>query len=124
MKSILASLLLAALVLAASLLALSCKGKSNPAGPGGAADVTINIVGNLGASSFSRNPDTVAVGHTVSWHNSDGTTHRVVNNGIVIWDTNNITGGSTSTPIQMNTTGSFGYHCSIHNSMVGTLVVR
>ncbi len=121
MKSILTSLLLAALVLGASLLALSCKGKSTA--PGTSADVTINIVGNLGASSFSPNPDTVMVGKTVSWHNNDSITHTSKANG-GLWDTGNITNGSTSTPIQMNTTGSFGYHCNIHSTMVGTLVVK
>ncbi len=124
MKSIWASLLLAALVLGTSLLALSCKGKSNPAGPGTPADVTITIVAENLANSFSPNPDTVTVGRTVAWHNVAGLTHTSTSNGIGLWSTGNIANGSTSAPIQMNTTGSFGYHCSIHPSMVGTLVVR
>ena len=122
MKSRLATALVAALILGAGLLALSCKGKSNPAGPGGTADVTININGNLGGSSFSPNPDTVSVGKTVSWHNLDGITHTSTATGL--WTTNNIAGGATSAPIQMNTVGSFGYHCSIHTTMTGTLVVK
>jgi len=124
MKAIWGSVLVGALILGAGILALSCK-KSNPAGPGGGtADVTITIVGNLGANSFSPNPDTVRVGQTVAWHNSGGTTHTSTANGIGLWNTSNIANGSTSASIRMNTAGSFGYHCEIHPSMVGTLVVQ
>ncbi|SRR5258705_2488953 len=124
MKSILGSVLVGALVLGAGLLALSCK-KSNPTGPAGpGADVTINIVAMAGSNSFSPNPDTVTVGQKVSWHNIAGTTHTATDDGIAIFDTGNIANGGTSAPIQMNTTGSHGYHCTIHPTMVGTLVVR
>ncbi len=117
------TVLVVALVLGVGLLALSCKGKSNPAGPTTPADVTITIVADAGANSFSPNPDTVTVGQRVAWHNVAGLTHTSTANG-GLWDTGNIGNGSTSAPIQMNTTGSFGYHCSIHPTMVGTLVVR
>jgi len=39
------------------------------------------------------------------------------------FNTGNIGGGKTSAPIAMNTAGSFPYHCSIHPTMTGTLVV-
>jgi len=113
------------LVLGVGLVAVSCKKKSNPAGPGGAADVTIGIIGNNGSNSYFPSPDTVRVGQTVAWHNADGTTHTATANGIGQFDTNNIGSGGTSAAIQMNTTGSFPYHCKIHGlSMAGTLVVR
>jgi len=113
------------LVLGVSLFAVSCKKKSNPAGPGGAADVTIGIIGNNGSNSYFPSPDTVTVGQTVAWHNADGTTHTATANGIGQFDTGNIGSGGTSAAIQMNTTGSFPYHCKIHGlSMAGTLVVR
>jgi len=124
MRSIWGSVLVGILVLGAGFLALSCKGKSNPAGPGASADVTINIVAEAGSNSFSPNPDTVTVGQTVSWHNVAGLTHTSNSDGIGLWATGNIINGATSAPIQMNTTGSFGYHCFIHPAMVGTLVVR
>jgi len=115
------------LVVAIGLVALSCKKDSNPAGPGGGvgADVTINIVGISGSSSYSPSPDTVTVGQTVSWHNIDGITHTATDNGTPIFDTGNVASGGTSTPIQMNTVGSHDYHCTIHGlSMTGTLVVK
>jgi plastocyanin len=95
----------------------------NPVNPGGGADETITITGNLGSSSYSPDPDTVLVGQRVSWHNGDSMTHTATSDGVG-FDTNNIAAGATSAPIQMNTLGSFPYHCNIHSGMVGTLVVQ
>ena len=117
--------LLTALLAVLAFSGLSCnsndKNPMNPGG-GGGADVTINIVGMNGANSFSPNPDTVLVGQTVAWHNSDATTHTATANGAA-FNTGNISGGSTSAKITMSTAGSFPYHCSIHPTMTGTLVV-
>src|SRR6266849_699119 len=110
--------LLVVLTLGVCLLGLSCKGKSNPAGPVGA-DMTIDILGNMGSSSFSPSTATVKVGQTVAWYNTDATTHRPVESGIALWDTQNIAGGATSAAIHMNTAGTFAYHCAIHPSMTG-----
>ncbi|HEY2925204.1 MAG TPA: hypothetical protein VGJ98_09605, partial [Candidatus Eisenbacteria bacterium] len=80
--------LLFILTIGVGLTALSCsKDDSNPAAPGGAADVTINIVAEAGANSYAPNPDTVTVGQTVAWHNVAGTTHTATDDGIPIFDT-------------------------------------
>jgi plastocyanin len=107
-----------------ALSGLSCGGDDNPMNPGGGggADKTITIVAENGSNSFSPNPDTVTVGQTVSWHNAAGTTHTATANGGT-FNTGNIGNGSTSAPIAMGAPGSFPYHCSIHPSMTGTLVV-
>jgi plastocyanin len=116
--------LLVVLALGLSLLTLSCK-KSNPAGPGAVADVTIGINGNLGASSYSPATATITVGQTVSWRNNDSMTHTSIGDGVPLWNTQNIAPGATSTPIQINTAGTHGYHCAIHpNTMTGTLQVN
>ena len=98
----------------------------NPAGPGGGggggADVTITIVANAGSNSYSPDPDTVTVGQTVSWKNNDVGTHTATADAAA-WGTGAIAPGATSTPIAMNTAGSFPYHCEIHPGMVATLVV-
>lgn len=110
--------------LALAVYAVGCKSSSkNPVIPPPAADVTINIVGDAGASSFSPNPDSVLVGQTVSWHNNDTLTHHIVADN-ASFDAGVVVAGATTTPKQMNTTGSFPYHCSIHPTMVGTLVVH
>ena len=106
-------------------LTVSCKGKSNPAGPGATADVTININGNLGSNSYSPSTTTVNLGQTVSWHNTDTMTHTSTEGGIALWNTQDIAPGATSAPIHMNTAGTFGYICTIHpNTMSGTLIVN
>jgi len=96
----------------------STNGPSNtPAPPAGA--ITINIVADNGAQSFSPNPATVSAGQVVVWHNVDRDTHRVVLNAGQL-DTGNLAPGAFSQPMTLGTPG--GYHCSIHPGMVGTLV--
>jgi plastocyanin len=120
--------------LAVLALAYACGGSPNtpttpttPAptsGSGSAtADVTITIVGMNGSLSFSPNPAIVKVGQSVAWKNADTLTHTATADGGT-FNTNSITPGTTSAPITMTAAGSFGYHCSPHPSMVGTLTVQ
>ena len=82
--------------------------------------MTISVVGVNGAQSFSPNPATLPAGQMVVWHNIDVITHRVVlNDGSL--DTGNIAPGASSQAMAINTGGG-PYHCSIHPSMVGTIV--
>jgi plastocyanin len=81
--------------------------------------ITIDVVAQNGAQSFSPNPATVPAGHTVIWHNVDRVTHRVVLNDGTI-DTGDIAPGGFSRAMTLTTPGA--YKCSIHPSMVGTLV--
>ena len=111
------------LFVVAGLLVAGCGGsKSNPMTPV-TADVTITIVGINGGNSYTPNPGTAKVGQTVAWRNNDGTTHTATADGGA-FNTGNIGGGGTSTPIMMTTAGSFPYHCGIHATMVGTLTVN
>lgn len=106
-----------------------CSSSNTPTNPtppppaGAAADVTITIVGMNGAQSYSANPGAVKVGQTVSWRNADSVTHTATSD-TGSFNTGSISPGATSAPIKMNTAGSFGYHCSIHPTMVGTLNVQ
>jgi plastocyanin len=89
-----------------------------PAPPSGV--VTISVVIENGAQSFSPNPATLPAGQTVVWRNIDRVTHRVVlNDGSL--DTGDLAPGASSQPMSINTGGG-PYHCSIHPSMVGTIV--
>jgi plastocyanin len=125
MRSIWGAALVLALVLGVGLLTLSCKKKSNPAAPGGTADVTISIVGIAGVNSYSPNPDTISVSQSVAWHNIDGITHTATSNTGGVFNTGNLSGGASSNPITIMTPGSYPYHCAIHGAaaMSGTLVV-
>jgi plastocyanin len=79
----------------------------------------IDVVRENGAQSFSPNPATVPAGQMVVWHNVDTVTHRVtLNDGSL--DTGNIAPGAFSAPMTLRAVGP--YHCSIHPSMVGTIV--
>jgi plastocyanin len=79
----------------------------------------IDVVRENGAQSFSPNPATVPAGQMVVWHNIDTVTHRVVLNDGTL-DTGNIAPGAFSAPMMLRAVGP--YHCSIHPSMVGTIV--
>ncbi len=80
--------------------------------------VAIDVVRENGAQSFSPNPATLPAGQMVVWHNIDTVVHRVVlNDGSV--DTGDLAAGAASRPMIIN---AGGYHCSIHPSMVGTVV--
>jgi plastocyanin len=82
--------------------------------------VTINVVRENGAQSFSPNPATLPADQMVVWHNIDSVTHHVVlNDGSL--DTGDLAPGASSQPMSINTGGG-PYHCSIHPSMVGTVV--
>ena len=71
--------------------------------------------------AFAPNSITIAPGDTVTWTNSDGTTHTVTgNNGS--WGSGNMANGQIYTH-QFNETGDFTYHCAIHPSMTGVVHV-
>lgn len=83
-----------------------------------AADHAVDIAG----FAFSPQSVTVAVGDTVTWSNADAQNHTATANG-GSFDTGTI-GGSTSKSVTFSTAGTFAYHCKIHPSMTGTIVVE
>ncbi len=114
------------LTLLLAINAIGCNSsKKNPVSPGGGgADVTIEIVANNGANSFSPSPDTVLVGQTVAWHNADVSAHTATSISGTAIGTGTISPGATSAPKAMNSPGSINYHCTIHPTMTGILVVK
>ena len=107
-----------------ALCACGSTSSSSPTSPSGtsappAGATIINVVGENGAQSYSPNPATVPAGQMVVWHNVDTVTHRVVLNDGTL-DTGNIAPGAFSAPMILRAVGP--YHCSIHPSMVGTIV--
>ena len=83
----------------------------------------------LGASNSSNNNDTfvppvdvVSSGSIVSWTNEDSTTHTVTaDDGS--FDSGPISPGGTFDNA-FDSTGIFGYHCSIHSFMRGSVIVN
>ena len=77
---------------------------------------------SLGNRAFIPGELTVTVGTTVTWMNTDSTSHTSTSNGAG-WDSGIVApGGQFSFAFQ--TAGNFPYHCAIHPGMVGTVVVR
>lgn len=80
---------------------------------------------NIRDMMFTPSQITVTKGGTVTWTNNDNVTHTVED------DLSNV-GGPASGEISpggkysftFNKTGSFQYHCRIHPSMRGTIVVK
>jgi plastocyanin len=71
---------------------------------------------------FTPNPIRVNAGDSVTWTNNTGLTHTATSDSGA-WDTGNINAGSTSAAIVFSTPGTFAYHCAIHPSMTGSVIV-
>jgi len=84
------------------------------------------------ANKFSPAALTVAVGTTVTWQNDTGTLHNVTRNNAAGsaaaqqgYGTGNIDQFSTGTHTRkFNTAGTYGFQCTIHPGMTGTLTVQ
>src|SRR6478672_6532665 len=99
----------------------SPSGSTSAQGPG--IDFTININGDRGSSSYSPSPLTMRVGQVVNWHNLDSIEHTAPLSGV--FDTGKIAAFSAhDNAVKMNTAGTFTYPCTIHPTMVGTIVVQ
>lgn len=82
-----------------------------------AADTTIQVAD----FSFPATT-TIQAGDTVTWTNSSGATHTATaDDGS--FDTGNFADGASAS-VTFNEAGSFPYHCAIHSSMTGTIVVE
>ena len=65
---------------------------------------------------------TIKVGETVTWTNNDPFAHRLVGDKGE-FDSGTMAGGATF-GFTFKTAGTFAYHCSIHPSMTGTVIVQ
>lgn len=81
--------------------------------------VTVLIQG----MAFSPQIIAVSAGDTVKWTNKDAISHTSASDGTIIWDSGNISPGGSFTHT-FKSVGSYGYHCGIHPSMIGTVIVR
>jgi plastocyanin len=86
--------------------------------PAAFADLGIDISG----FAFDPNPMTIHVGQTVAWTDSDGVSHTATADD-ASFDTGTISPGASSAGVTFNTVGTFAYHCRIHSSMHGTVIV-
>ena len=105
----------------------SCSKSDNSTTTGGTTGGTGGTGGNLvtvdiNGMYFTPATISVKVGTTVKWTNSDYATHTVTSDNGSTFNSGNISSGS-SFSYTTTTTGTFPYHCSLHNGMTGTLTV-
>lgn len=106
----------AAALLLSALLATDRGGAAEPTA-GASAAKTVSIV------NFAFKPGTLTVkrGARVAFANTSSTAHTATKGGS--FDTKRIAPGKTKT-VQFNRRGTFAYHCKIHPSMKGKVVVE
>lgn len=124
MKKILSGFVI--LILSVILLTTEgCKDNSNPYGttttplPSGSPLPNTIFIKSF---AFSPSTDTITHGTTITWTNNDATPHTATSN-TGAWDTGSISSGGSKTAT-FNTVGTYPYHCAIHPSMMGTIVVK
>ncbi len=88
-------------------------------GPGGGPVLTSDVA--ISGMAFQPASVQVSVGGTVTWTNADGVNHTVTSN-TGAFDSGSLSDGDTYS-YTFNTAGTFPYHCSIHPSMHGSVVV-
>jgi plastocyanin len=87
--------------------------------------MVVSIVGNSDSNSYNPNPIEIKVGDTVTWINDDSSPHTVTsssNDNSSTFDSNVLRRGETFS-FTFDKEGQYSYFCTLHPSMVGTVVV-
>jgi len=79
----------------------------------------------INISNFAFNPAEVTInkGDSVSWLNSDSSQHIVVSDTAGLFDSGLLAKGASFQHI-FNEAGTYNYHCSVHPSMTGKIIVQ
>jgi plastocyanin len=72
--------------------------------------------------AFTPSTITVTAGTTVTWTNQDMVVHNVVSNP-ALFNSGSMANGATFS-FKFSTSGTYSYSCTLHPSMVGTVVVN
>jgi plastocyanin len=112
-------LLAATLLIVLGGLALLSSGRSDAAG----ATATASATKTVSIKGFAFKPATLVVnrGARVAFANASGVPHTATKGGS--FDTKRIAPGKSAT-VRFNQKGTFAYHCKIHPSMRGKIVVE
>jgi len=132
MKRVLYLSLLGVLIIVGLLAVVSCSSSSattpktgTPTSPppGGTTGPDIKPVAvEIKGFAFSPATVNVSIGTTVTWTNNDSATHTVTST-TGAFESGNMSNGSTFSHT-FTAVGDFEYHCSIHTSMVGHVIVK
>lgn len=87
--------------------------------------VDLGIKNGVEMSSFAFNPNTLTIskGASVVWTNRDSALHTIVSDTGDEINSDSISKGNTYVHV-FNTPGTYDYHCGIHPSMKGKVVVE
>ena len=79
---------------------------------------------NIDIAGFAFAPSTlnVRVGDVIIWTNSDSVTHTITSDSGNELKSSSLSNGETYTHT-FNTAGTYNYHCSIHSTMKGNVIV-
>lgn len=73
--------------------------------------------------AFTPKITTITVGSTVTWTNNDVTAHTITSNDSAFTSSTVLSPGR-SYSYTFTSAGTYNYHCSIHTSMTGTVIVQ
>jgi plastocyanin len=76
----------------------------------------------LGNRAYTPDDVNVVVGDTVTWMNTDTTSHTSTSDATA-WDSGIVAPGKGFS-FAFKAAGTFRYHCAIHPGMIGSVVVR
>jgi plastocyanin len=83
----------------------------------------VSIVGNSDSNSYNPNPIEIQVGDTVNWINNDSSPHTATSSSDDSnFDSDVLRRGETFS-FTFDKEGQYPYFCTLHPSMVGTVVV-
>jgi plastocyanin len=72
--------------------------------------------------AFVPQVDTIYQGDTVQWTNNSVSTPHTSTSDVGVWNSGTLSPGQ-SFSFPFNSAGTFPYHCAIHTSMHGTIIV-
>ncbi|MFA5872074.1 MAG: cupredoxin family copper-binding protein [Parcubacteria group bacterium] len=99
---------------------------SNPssAAPSSRTNAAQNTAAAVTIQNFTFSPASLTIkkGETVTWTNEDSVPHQIASDSGAFQG--NSMGKGQSYSFTFNTTGEFDYHCAIHPSMKGKIIVQ
>jgi len=113
------------LIALASLATLACSSSTDSTNPPPNSDVVI-VAGaaSKGATAYDPSPFSISLAThaTVKWGNGDGTNHTVTDDG-GSFDSFTLGSGDSFTHT-FTAAGTYNYHCKIHPTMTGIIIVN
>ena len=80
---------------------------------------------NISIINFTFNPGVISInrGDTIIWTNNDSVPHQIKGDNLSNLGGQVMSNGQTYS-YTFNDTGTFAYHCNIHPSMTGSIIVK